>query len=227
VASDLSAPLLKSLKDFYDQQYAGKGDCTIVQLNAEDLVFEQDQFDLVVGGAILHHLFDPTLTLTQCYKVLKPGGCAIFFEPFEIGYQLLAIAIKHVLQRNPDRPSDARLSEDVERFFTALVKDIDVRKGSDKSAEIFQRIDDKWLFTQQFFESAARAIGFAGTEIYPIHGSESQFSNQMKSFMQLGLHSDINVAPAWAIETFVEMDGQFSRDLLPELIIEGCIILKK
>ncbi len=30
-----------------------------MQLNAEELVFEDAQFDLDVGSAILHHLFHP------------------------------------------------------------------------------------------------------------------------------------------------------------------------
>ncbi len=227
VASDLSIPLLKALKDFYDLQYAGNRNCVIVQLNAEDLVFEENQFDMVVGGAILHHLYNPELTLAQCRKVLKPGGAAIFFEPFEIGYQLLSLAMKYVLQRNASYFTIPRLPKDAKRLFQVLVHDFEVRKGSDKQAEIFQHIDDKWLFTHKYLQSAASHAGFTEIEVYPIHSSDRQFSNQMNTFMKLGIQSTFDALPQWVRDVFTELDCQFSSDLLPDLIIEGCIILKK
>jgi len=52
-------------------------------MNAEDLTFDDETFDLVCGSGILHHL-----DVDDCYKelnrVLKPGGSGIFFEP--MGY---------------------------------------------------------------------------------------------------------------------------------------------
>ena len=41
--------------------------------------------DLAVGAAILHHILDPAKVLASCHRALKPGGWAIFFEPFEAG----------------------------------------------------------------------------------------------------------------------------------------------
>ena len=52
-------------------------------MDAENLDFEDDTFDLVCGSGILHHL-----ELESCYReltrVLKPGGKGVFFEP--MGY---------------------------------------------------------------------------------------------------------------------------------------------
>ena len=52
-------------------------------MDAENLDFENDTFDLVCGSGILHHL-----ELESCYReltrVLKPGGKGVFFEP--MGY---------------------------------------------------------------------------------------------------------------------------------------------
>lgn len=49
-------------------------------MNAEELTFEDEQFDIIFGGAILHHL-DLEKAFNEIKRVLKPGGCAVFVEP--------------------------------------------------------------------------------------------------------------------------------------------------
>ena len=49
-------------------------------MNAEELAFPADSFDLVVGTGILHHL-DLSLVYPQLARVLRPGGVAAFVEP--------------------------------------------------------------------------------------------------------------------------------------------------
>src|SRR5208337_3692469 len=98
IASDLSVPLLRILKANLERHHEAMS-CSIVQMNAEEIVFRDDQMDLVVGGSILHHLFTPEKTLRECYRVLKPGGSAVFFEPFELGNQILALIFKQLIRR--------------------------------------------------------------------------------------------------------------------------------
>jgi ubiquinone/menaquinone biosynthesis C-methylase UbiE len=132
VASDLSLPLLKILKDYMEQRYADRS-FAVVQLNAEEVFFADNQFDLVVGGAILHHLFHPEKTIAECARVLRPGGSAIFFEPFEAGHQVLALTLRSLLDRNGRlQGGEEPLQPAVVRFFEALCHDWDVRKGEDK-----------------------------------------------------------------------------------------------
>ena len=49
-------------------------------MDAEHLDFPADTFDVVCGGAILHHL-DVARALGEVARVLKPDGRAIFLEP--------------------------------------------------------------------------------------------------------------------------------------------------
>ena len=49
-------------------------------MNAEDLEFGEDYFDLVTGKGILHHL-DLDKSYSEVARVLVPSGCAIFVEP--------------------------------------------------------------------------------------------------------------------------------------------------
>jgi SAM-dependent methyltransferase len=49
-------------------------------MNAEELRFPDNSFDLVCGIAILHHL-DLERAYSEIARVLRPGGSAIFLEP--------------------------------------------------------------------------------------------------------------------------------------------------
>jgi ubiquinone/menaquinone biosynthesis C-methylase UbiE len=49
-------------------------------VQAECLTFADNSFDVVFGNAVLHHL-DIKSSACEIYRVLKPGGVAIFREP--------------------------------------------------------------------------------------------------------------------------------------------------
>ena len=49
-------------------------------MDAEDLDFAADSFDLICGSGILHHL-DLRNAYSELSRVLTPDGCAIFIEP--------------------------------------------------------------------------------------------------------------------------------------------------
>ncbi len=49
-------------------------------MNAEDMTFDDDTFDLVFGTGIIHHL-DTRKSLSEISRVLKQDGHALFLEP--------------------------------------------------------------------------------------------------------------------------------------------------
>jgi ubiquinone/menaquinone biosynthesis C-methylase UbiE len=54
--------------------------------DAERLPYGEDEFDLVVGHAVLHHIPDVELALREVLRVLKPGGRFVFAgEPTRYG----------------------------------------------------------------------------------------------------------------------------------------------
>ena len=55
-------------------------------MNAENLEFEANSYDLICGSGILHHL-DLTQAVESIAKVLKPTGKAVFLEP--LGHNFL------------------------------------------------------------------------------------------------------------------------------------------
>lgn len=100
-------------------------------MNAENLLFEDNSFELICGVAILHHL-QIDKAFAELARTLKPDGKAIFWEP--LGHNPLINLYRHFTpsMRTPDehplRVSDLQLAHNyfrtVEtRFFllTALM----------------------------------------------------------------------------------------------------------
>lgn len=54
---------------------------SVLQADAERLPFADQSFDRVWGNAILHHL-DIVPAAEELYRVLRPGGVAVFCEPW-------------------------------------------------------------------------------------------------------------------------------------------------
>ena len=73
---DLSQDLLARARD----RLRGAGNVRLVRGNAEDLPFPDGAFDAVYGSSVLHHL-DLGRALSEAWRVLHPGGRAVFAEP--------------------------------------------------------------------------------------------------------------------------------------------------
>jgi len=225
IASDLSAELLVLLKDFLQQQHLD-ADCLLFQLNAEELNFADLTFDLVVGAATLHHLFHPEKTIEGCARILKKGGRAIFFEPFENGHALLHLAYQDVLR---DTHSGS-LTEESRSFFTGRIQEFALRQGRDKSRLEFVSMDDKWLFTRQYFEEFAERYHFSDCLIYPLYPLElvnQQFVLQTEVNLRLVLGKERDAFPDWVWQIIERYDNAFSENLKKELLLEGTVILTK
>ena len=225
IASDLSIPLLKILKQHYQQHYS-QHHCHALQLNAEAFIFAPAQFDLIIGGAILHHLFHPEKTLEQAHYALKPGGYATFFEPFEAGYQTLSLILRQLWEMNKQHHF-GKIERPVIQLFKRLYKELSLRSQPDKSAKIFQKMDDKWLFSQQYFTEIAQQIGFKTVHCYPLHSTETTFQDQINTWLQLQLQQDLNHLPNWAKQHIKSMDKHYSKWIRQDLFTEGGVLLQK
>jgi len=221
IGSDLSLELLFKLKQNIDE-LEKKSNIVLLQLNAEKLTFSKNSFDLVVGGAILHHLFHPEKTIEGCLNILKDDGYAFFFEPFEEGNMILCYVYETILN---DKKCEMDLR--TKTFLQNMINDYKIRKGTDKDKEIFSKIDDKWLFTKSYFYELSERLGFSKCIIYPIHDSIHQFENQTLTNLRF---IDPNPEKLLSVSTWDKIrsfDEYFSEEFKKELIIEGCVIFKK
>jgi len=222
IAADLSVELLVLLREALQERGLGHR-CGLLQLNVEELDFEESSFDIVVGAAVLHHLFASENTIADCARVLKKGGHAIFFEPFENGNMILRIAYEAIL----GDPRSAVLSADVVKFLRAVIDSFEIRKGRDKNLPIYHNLDDKRLFTPRYFRELSERCNFLRYIMYPMHSTERQFENQTLSYLRLETGKGREALPDWAWKTIQRYDSAFSDDVKSDLLIEGSIIMEK
>jgi SAM-dependent methyltransferase len=77
-------------------------DVTTEVCDAEDLPFDDESFDLVLGHAVLHHLPDLDRACSEFRRVLRPGGRLFFAgEPSRLGDRLAAVPKRAALRVAP------------------------------------------------------------------------------------------------------------------------------
>lgn len=223
IATDLSAQLLAILnREAKKREVSSR--LTIVCVDAMNDIFEEQSFDLVMGSAILHHLIEPLDALKAAHRVLRPGGIAIFFEPFELGYSLVANVFDRISSESTLR--NEPLSPEIISFMKNFVQDIKRRLGTDKSAPLYREIDDKWLFTKPYFTEAAAKIGFSDCLIECIQEPKLQLSRYIKTFLRIGAKTTVDTLPAWAQHLCEAADEMFVESTR-EIITEAIVVMKK
>jgi SAM-dependent methyltransferase len=86
-------------------------------MDANKLEFDDSQFDLVFGGAILHHLNFQT-AIKEIHRVLKPDGHMMFHEP--LGSNPIAKLIRFLTpfaRTRDEKPLDRKDLEFVKEYF--------------------------------------------------------------------------------------------------------------
>jgi SAM-dependent methyltransferase len=223
VATDLSGELLAILADYAIQaEVADRVLC--VEMDAMGEHVAPDRFDLVTGASILHHLVHPQRGLQAAARALKPGGHAIFLEPFD-GYGLIRLAYERILAEAELRGDP--LAPEVDRVLRGMTVDIAARTAPDPAAPGFVDLDDKWLFSRELMDKAARACGFTEVRFVPHNDHETLYRDVALIQMRLGSGLDDLALPDWAIDI---LDG-FDRALPPSvkrlLMLEGSVVLTK
>jgi ubiquinone/menaquinone biosynthesis C-methylase UbiE len=89
-ATDISPGMLKRLAATAEAlELEG---VTTVATEAEELPFEDESFDLVLGHAVLHHIPDLDKAFAEFRRVLRPGGMVAFAgDPSRYGDRLAAL----------------------------------------------------------------------------------------------------------------------------------------
>lgn len=108
-------------------------------MDANNLTFEDESFNIVFGGAILHHL-DIEKSIRHIYRVLKPGGKIIFLEPLNMNPLYKIYRKMNPQERTPDEH--------------ALV------------AKDFKLIRQKFTFNHYFFDFFTVIFGLISLKFY-------------------------------------------------------------
>lgn len=87
-------------------------------MDAHKLEFPDNHFDLVFGGALLHHLDLPT-AMSEINRVLKPGGKMVFWEPLGLNPVAKLVRLVTPAYRTKDeKPFGIGEIKVVKSFFT-------------------------------------------------------------------------------------------------------------
>ncbi|WP_347174347.1 class I SAM-dependent methyltransferase [Polaribacter uvawellassae] len=108
-------------------------------MDANNLTFEDKSFDIVFGGAILHHL-DIEKSIGHIHRVLKPGGKVVFLEPLNMNPLYKIYRKMNPQERTPDE--HALVSSD------------------------FKIIKEKFTFNHYFFDFFSVAFGFISLKLF-------------------------------------------------------------
>ena len=65
----------------WDKFFAKHEYYTVSRHDLTDTVFRDDMFDIVIASHVMEHIFDDVKALSECYRILKPGGVAILPVP--------------------------------------------------------------------------------------------------------------------------------------------------
>ncbi|QZZ21957.1 class I SAM-dependent methyltransferase [Leptothermofonsia sichuanensis E412] len=93
-------------------------------VNAMDIDFPDNTFDVVYASNLLHHIPDPRLAIREMYRVLKPGGKACFWDPLKHNpvinvYRRMATKVR----TEDETPLDIRLVDFVRSHFSHTTYD--------------------------------------------------------------------------------------------------------
>lgn len=221
-ATDLSLPLLAQLRNRAHRD--GVADrLTLMQMNAEDIVFSDGQADVIMGANILHHAVSPEQILAEIRRVLKPTGVAAFWEGFEGGAQIIASIFDVLLEGNENRLE--KLPVGVSDAMHSFIADLIRRRGRSKSLEVLLSLDDKWYFTDHWISDLAASTGFARYEVRSCyHTFNVVWSMVSHELARFGYSAEL--LPQWAREKVLTIQDRYSDDWLAENLFEAAIVLE-
>lgn len=223
LASDLSTDLLLMLADYAANTGLSERVICVV-MDAMSGKVATGRFDLVTGASILHHLARPALGLQAAARALKPGGHAIFFEPFD-GYGLIRLAYERILAEADLRK--APLEPAVEAVLRAMIDDIAARTEPDPRQPGFASLDDKWLFSREHITTAVRDCGFSEIRFVSHNDHPTLYRDVALVQLRLGTGRDDLVLPDWATDILDGFDRALPRPVKGLLMLEGSVVLTK
>jgi ubiquinone/menaquinone biosynthesis C-methylase UbiE len=231
VASDISPNLLAILRDYCERNGSNKERLSLLCADASKVKFAPCCADLVVGAAILHHIIEPKTVLARAFTALKPGGWAIFFEPFRAGSSLLSLAYKQVLRHEPSSRSSSLFrrktahAKDGLDVLARIVHDYDTRTRL--TSALAETLDDKWMFERAQFETIANEQGWSKCESFSLQDGKTPVRNQTVAYLRLAAGLGESALPKWAWTILDEFDSQLSDDVRASAWMEGMILFRK
>lgn len=236
VASDISPNLLAILKKL-TEKYGVSDRCSLISCDLLNDYFKPSSVDMVLGVAILHHLVDPVTLIRSSLKSLKPGGYAIFMEPFAEGHFVLRSIFEAIILRYEDKKlkkwyKPSEIHDKGIAFLKAVNLDIfarTLRTDYKEFQKLWPNLDDKWLFTRSYFHKIAKKFDDISVDFINLHTSPEPFLSQMRYLLGglAGLPCP-DCLPDWAWEMAKDYEEKFlNTELKEDLLMEAIVIMHR
>lgn len=221
IATDISPDLLYILNRIGHEQRLPEGrlECLCFDLHKD--FFRPGSFDLIVGGAILHHIKEPAAALENILRWLKHGGCAVLFEPFEYGAHLVCAIFQILIDEARHQTYDPHFVQ----VLRAIKVDAEHRFGMGRLKPWTAQLDDKWLFTREYLEQVCEIHG-CRAEILPMNISQTYFLATLNAYLNVSGYGDV-IVPEWAKEIVDLFDRGIAPPIKEKLFTEGTVIIRK
>lgn len=220
IATDISRPLLRETRqNSLSLQNADRVVPLCIDLNKPS--FKDNKFDLIVGRAILHHLFEPDVLIRNLYGSLKPGASMVFFEPNESGYAVFHMLLEQILETSHRLQG---LSEEVKQFLRNTIAEY--QNCTPKPVDEYADIDDKWNFSRTYFEELADDLN-AKLRVYPLYPSDSPYSGELTWRLKAAINADPDAIPDWGWEIIRRWEARLSPAARNEMTCAISIIITK
>ncbi len=245
VATDISPQMLAILR----RLLVNRGllhRCTVVAMDAHKDYLHGGTADMVLGSAILHHLVNPGLLVGRAIDLLKPGGWAIFFEPFEAGYAVIRMMCLLAMRKARLRDQRVRAFRLLKRLALAAARRLpgpqrhgfqyleEIARGltpqvlRERRVPEWRNLNDKWAFPRSVLEDIQVRAGASRLIVYPLHDNTKPFTRHIRHVLKTSAGVDESVLPPWVWEFFDQFETEFfSPELLTDFIIEGAILYRK
>jgi SAM-dependent methyltransferase len=210
VASDISPQLLSILARAVAADPKLRRKIRIYCFDLHAPFFERDQFDVIIGWAVLHHLTDPYAALENVAASLKPGGKLLMNEPLEAGCMVLAAlyekCIKVLIELGHGDGALAGLLRMVRN-------DMQHRLGVPVVQSWTAGLDDKWLFDEPYLIELCEQLKLSAVEVHPV---EDDTTHLYEGCFRSLLFSSGNAALEVPHEIY-DVVREFDRGIAPEL----------
>jgi ubiquinone/menaquinone biosynthesis C-methylase UbiE len=119
------------------------------KIDAKNLPYTSQQFDLVISNSLIHHLSDPLLFLQEIKRVLKPDGGILLRDLFRPDSPEIIEAMVTAIDPNFS-PRQAQLFKDSlhAAFTLAEIEDL-IKQAGLENVQIYQSSERHWTAIKQ------------------------------------------------------------------------------
>jgi len=221
VATDISLNLLATLSHLLDQ-HPQRDLVDVVAWDCMSGGIRPGTFDLVTGASLLHHLMDPRDALRTAAQALRPGGHAIFFDPFD-GAGVIRGMFQAML--NADVGRNDRLSDAARGTMEILSRDYEARLAGSEP-EHFRYLEDKWIFAPEQIVAWGREAGFSEVIVRGNQDHPGMYRDY--ALMQLNMAlPEAAALPDWALQIMDSVDASLTPAVRRRMLLEGTIVMRR